>query len=257
MVQNALNKRSILYIISIVLLSVCAAPSVQAADAKPEDVSASALPVGAEEYDKGCELFAIAKMQAEKGNASGEKELLKESLKHFEKALAQNPRLIDAQSNIGFVYLTRRDYHKAIGAFNKALLLDGRHLNTLNALATAYALSGDISRSIAVFDKLTTLAPGNSEYYFNKGSVLQKAGRLTEARKAYDEALRIQPGNQFALFNMGTLLENEGKLEEAKPYYERAKSVEIGNTAGLESLQRLEVIQEALKKRQSPGVAAP
>jgi hypothetical protein len=56
---------------------------------------------------------------------------------------------------------------------------------------------------------------------------------------------------------MGTLLENEGKLEEAKPYYERAKSVEIGNTAGLESLQRLEVIQEALKKRQSPGVAAP
>ena len=211
----------------------------------------SALPVGADEYNKGCELFAIAKTQAEKGNESGAKQLLKEALKHFETALSQNPKLIEAQSNIGFVYLTRHEYRKAIGTFNKALALNERHVNTLNGLATAYAFNGEISHALATFDKLTTLSPGNSEYYFNKGSILQKAGRLDEAHKAYDEALRIQPSNQFALFNLGTLLENEGKLEEAKPYYEKAKGVEIGNTAGLESIHRLEAIQDALKKRPS------
>lgn len=226
-----------------------AMPMAASTEKDADDKTANALPAGAEEYNKGCELFSIAKIQAEKGNVDGEKQLLKEALKHFEIALTQNPKLTEAQSNIGFVYLTRRDYRKAIETFNKALAINPHHVNSFNGLATAYAFQGDIKRATETFDKLTTLAPGSSEYYFNKGSVLQKAGKFAEAQKAYGEALRIQPNNQFALFNMGTLLENQGKLEEAKPYYEKAKGVEIGNTAGLEAIHRLEAIQDALKKK--------
>lgn len=207
----------------------------------------SGLPAGAVEYNKGVELFQIAQIQNEKGNVAGQRKLLKEAINQFNAALKQNPKLVEAQSNIGFAHLTLHDYRKAIEAFEKALTINPNHLNTLNGLSTAYAFNNNIDQAIQTFNKLTTLDPGNSQYFFNKGSVLQKAGRIQEAQQAYQQALKIQPNDQRALFNMGTLYENQGKLEEARPYYEKAKGVEIGNTIGLEAIRRLESIDAALK----------
>lgn len=220
--------------------------------AKQETAADSALPAGAVEYNKGVELFQIAQVQNEKGNSNGQKQLLKEAIKRFENALSKNPKLVEAQSNIGFAYLTMHDYRRAITAFEKALAINSQHLNTLNGLSTAYAFSGNIDKAIQTFDKLTTLDPGNSQYFFNKGSVLQRAGRIDAAQKAYEQALKITPNDQRTLFNMGTLYENQGKLETARPYYEKAKGVEIGNTIGLEAIRRMEIIDAALKESKNP-----
>lgn len=202
-----------------------------------------------EEYHKGVELFQVAQVQRDKGNVSGQKQLLREAIRRFEAALSQNPKLVEAQSNIGFAWLTLQEHRRAVNAFEKALAINPQHLNTLNGLATTYAFDNRIELSIQTFDKLTTLDPGNSQYYFNKGSVLQKAGRLEDARRAYEQALKINPNDQRSLFNMGTLLENQGLLAEARPFYEQAKDTEIGNTIGLEAIRRL----EALEQRQQTG----
>ena|GEM_PF-2159006 len=203
---------------------------------------------GSTEYNKGCELFGIAKLQASKGNIAGEKQLLKEAQKHFEAALTENPKLVEAQSNIAFIALTLREYRRSIGLFEQALKLNPHHVNSLNGLATTYALTGNVEKSIQTFDVLLKLTPGNSEFFFNKGSVLQKAGRFPEAKHAYEEAIKVNPKNQSALFNLGTLMENQGNLTMAKTYYERARDIEIGNTAGLESLRRLDAINATLNK---------
>lgn len=197
------------------------------------------------EFNKGVELFQIAQVQSEKGNLSGQRELLRESIRRFEAALRVDPKLAEAQSNIGFAYLTLKDYRRAILNFEKVLTINPQHLNTLNGLSTAYAFDGKIDQAIQTFDRLTTLDPANSQYFFNKGSVLQKAGRVAAAKVAYEQALRIQPTDQRTLFNLGTLFENQGNLLEAQKYYEKAKGVEIGNTIGLESIRRLEAIQAA------------
>jgi tetratricopeptide (TPR) repeat protein len=223
--------------------------------ATPAAEQPSALPAGAVDYNKGVELFQIAQIQNEKGNSAGQKQLLKQAIQHFETALKQNSKLVEAQSNIGFAYLTLHDYRKAINAFEKALAINPKHLNTLNGLSTAYAFNDNIDKSIQTFNKLTTLDPGNSQYFFNKGSVLQRAGRIDEARQAYEQALKIHPNDQRTLFNLGTLYENQGKLQEARPYYEKAKGVEIGNTIGLEAMHRLEAIDSALRGGNNPTEA--
>ena len=97
----------------------------------------SALPVGAVDYNKGVELFQIAQVQSEKGNVNGQKQLLKEAIHHFEAALKLNPKLVEAQSNIGFAELTMHQYRRSIEAFQKALSINPKHLNTLNGLSTA------------------------------------------------------------------------------------------------------------------------
>jgi tetratricopeptide (TPR) repeat protein len=226
-------------------------PSDPPADSQEVSVSSpddSGLPPGAIQYNKGVELFQIAQIQNEKGNAAGQKKLLKEAIKQFELSLQVNPKLVEAQSNIGFAYLTLHDYRQSIRAFEKALTINPNHLNTLNGLSTAYAFDKKTDEAIKTFNKLTTLDPANSQYFFNKGSVLQKAGRLEEAEQTYLQALKIKPNDQRVLFNLGTLYENQGKLQEAKPYYEKAKGVEIGNSIGLEAIRRLESINAALQQ---------
>lgn len=203
-------------------------------------------------YNEGVELFQIAQIQSEKGNESGQKKLLQESIRRFEQALEKNPALVEAQSNIGFAYLTLRDDKDAIKAFDAALKLNPNHLNSLNGLSTAYAFNGNVQQAIDTFDKLTMLDPGNAEFYFNKGSVLQKAGKFEEAKTAYQEALRVNPSYQRALFNVGTLLENQGQLAEAKTYYEKAKGTEIGNLIGLEAIRRIETIEQTMQNNPGP-----
>lgn len=210
---------------------------------KAAEKAASEEDTATVEYNKGVELFQIAQIQSEKGNVAGQKQLLREAIRRFESSLKANPKLVEAQSNIGFAYLTLHDYNRAILNFKKALQINPQHLNTLNGLSTAYAFGKKLDLALETFDKLTMLDPTNSQYFFNKGSVLQKAGRTAGARQAYEQALKIQPDDQRTLFNMGTLLENQGKLKEAKTYYEKAKGVEIGNTIGLEAIRRLEAIQ--------------
>ncbi len=201
-------------------------------------------------YNTGVELFQVGQVQAEKGNHRGQKDLLTQAVKNFEEALALDPELVDAQSNIGFAYLTLDDRKKAIKAFKKALEINDRHLNTLNGLSTTYALEGNLDEALATFDKLTILDPGNPQYFFNQGSVLQKAKRFDDAKAAYLEALRLEPKEQRSLFNMGTLLENQGQYAEALNYYNRAKNVNISNPIGLEAIHRVKALELLLAEQQ-------
>ncbi|MDX2084225.1 MAG: tetratricopeptide repeat protein [Candidatus Melainabacteria bacterium] len=202
-------------------------------------------------YNQGVELFKISQVQAEKGNLPGQKKLLLEAKKRFEAALQLDNTLVEAQSNIGFVFLTLKDYRHAAEAFQKALKINENHLNTWNGLATTYGLDGKNAQALAAVDKLTTLDSSNVQFFFNKGSLLQKMGRFEDAVQAYQQALKLDPKDQRSLFNLGTLLENQGKPEEALSYYEKAKGIAIGNTIGLESIRRIKRI-ESLRQPASP-----
>lgn len=251
--------------ILLLLLSMTVVPPIALAkkkEAKPDKEAEFKLPDDTEAqtprlkaldtYNQGVELFRAAQLQGAKGDSGGQERILRDSAKQFEAALKIDPTLIEAQSNLGFVYLTMKKYKDAINAFNAALVMNGNHLNSLNGLATTYAFNNQTTEAIVTFDKLTTLAPGNADYLFNMGAVLQKAGRIEDARVIYEKALKVNPDHQRALFNMGTLLENQGKPEEALSYYDRAKGAEIGNTVGLEALHRIDAIKQAMKVEPGP-----
>lgn len=222
--------------------------------AKAGSVQSGPSPSSIELYDHGVELFEIAQIQAEKGNLKGQEDLLKQAILNFEQSLKLNSKFVDAQSNIGFAYLTLKKYKKAIQSFQKALEMNPNHLNTLNGLATTYALDNRTDEALGTFDKLTTLDPTNPQYFFNKGSVLQKARRFSEAKRAYLEALRLNPKDQRSLFNLGTLLENQGMYTQALEYYRQAKEVDISSSVGLEAVRRIESLQTAIRDR-SPETA--
>ncbi|MGE0199366.1 MAG: tetratricopeptide repeat protein [Candidatus Melainabacteria bacterium] len=225
-------------------------PGGQTAGIGPESPAGEHNAKALDFYHQGLSHFGNAKFHESKGNVAARKRLLKASVQAFEDALKEEPALVEAQSNIGFVYLTENNYGKAVKAFQKALAMNPNHLNTLNGLATAYAFEDDIAGAIRTFDQLTTLDPANTQFYFNKGAVLQKAGRFEEAQGAYQQALNINPEDQRTLFNLGTLKENQGQLQEALSYYQQAKGAEVGNTIGLEAINRVQAIEAELARRE-------
>lgn len=153
------------------------------------------------------------------------------------------PRVaVEAQSNIGFAYLTLKQYREAAKAFQAALGFNPKHLNTLNGLATTYAYDKKEDEALKTFEELTTLDPGNPQFFFNQGSVLQRFNRHDEAKAAYEAALKLEPRDQRTLFNLATLYENMGDLQQARPYYVKAKDVAIETPVGLEAYHRIELI---------------
>lgn len=205
-----------------------------------------------EEYNQGVELFKIGQNHANKGNNSGQEKLLKEAIKHFDAAVKLKPDFVEAQSNIGFSYLTLKKYNQATDAFKKALQIKPKHLNSLNGLATTYAINEKPAEALATFNELTTLSPNQADYWFNQGAVQQKIGHYKDAEASYQEALKVSPHHQRTLFNLGTLKENQSAYEEALQYYEKAKGSDIGNTIGLEAMKRIEAIKQALATSQGP-----
>jgi tetratricopeptide (TPR) repeat protein len=199
-----------------------------------------------EQYNRGVEQFQLSQGQAERGNVAGQRSLLKAAISSFESAVKLNPKLIEAQSNIGFAYLTLNDHRKAVRAFESALKLDPKHLNTLNGLATTYSLMNQTDKALLTFNQLTELSPSNPQYFFNKGAVLQKANRLEEARKAYETALKLNPDDQRTLFNLATLLDNLGQTDAARETYQHAKRVDVSSPIGLEAIRRLEMLDSSV-----------
>jgi hypothetical protein len=209
-----------------------------------------------EAYNRGVELFNYAQLQLQNGNYNGHLEQLNLAREAFENALKGDPSLIEAQSNIGYVYLTQKDYPKAIKAFDKALLLNDKHLSSLNGLATTHALRNKLAVALTYYQRLTELAPGNDQFWFNQGSILQRMDQPDGAKAAYDEALKINPKNQRAWFNIGTLYENQGAAEQALTAYQKVKSIDLSNPIGLEALNRIKRIQTEAAQKQADNLSS-
>jgi tetratricopeptide (TPR) repeat protein len=244
-----------------------------------------------EHYERGLDLFKIAQNQSEKGNLNGQRTLLKEAITEFTQAVtlsmpktdtakndsksskessakdtSDKPKLtpraampkvaIEAESNIGFAYLTLKNYKEAIKAFEQTLKWNPNHLNTLNGLGTTYTFDKKEDLALQTFEKLVSLDPGNPQYFFNQGSVLQKFERYDEAKTAYEKALALAPQDQRTLFNLATLLDNQGAWAEARPYYVKAKEIAIESPIGLEAFHRIQVIDAQLKAKETEKVSS-
>jgi tetratricopeptide (TPR) repeat protein len=197
-------------------------------------------PSAIESYNQGVRLFQAAQLEGQKGEVSNQKSLFKQSEQAFKSALKQDSKLVEAQSNLGYLALARKDLDKAVEQFQKALGVNNKHLSSLNGLATAYALQGQSDKALTCLDTLNQLAPAEFQYWYNRGCVLQQAKRLSEAEQAYQKALKLQPTHQSTLFNLATLYHNQNQQEQALLYYKKAQDAAPDNPVGLEAYHRLQ-----------------
>ncbi len=110
-----------------------------------------------------------------------------EAVAHFEQALRLDPRLAEAQVQLGRLAETAgRRYRAALEAAPDQATAHGR-------LGLLCARAGDFEGAARHFGALARLQPANAEAHANLGNALLGLGRPREAIASYETALRLLP----------------------------------------------------------------
>ena len=115
-----------------------------------------------------------------------------ELIKHYQKIIDKDEKSADAYVNLGFIYLNKEDYDKAIKCFQKIIELE----------------------------------PENPEAYNNMGYVHEKMDMFDSAKKCYEKALELNKKDIEAIINIGHILELQGDYHSAVSQYKKAITID-------------------------------
>jgi Flp pilus assembly protein TadD len=150
----------------------------------------------------------------------------------FERAAQGNPTP-PTLYRLGTLFVKGGEPAKAKAAFERALALQPDLAEANNDLGALLAQGGDLPGAIARFRKALATTPDYPDALNNLGFALLQTGRPQDARPLYEKALALEPDFPEALNNVGLILAREGNLEGAEPYFRRAlgKRADYGEAA--------------------------
>ena len=125
-----------------------------------------------------------------------------EAKKLYQKVLENNPKIIEAQYNLGVVYEQFNQNENAIQCYRKAINLNPSFIYSYNNLGLIFHKLGQYSKSIEYFDKILEINPNYVNAYNNLGIINVDQGKYKEAIEYFLKALKIENKNQNALNNL-------------------------------------------------------
>lgn len=131
---------------------------------------------------------------------------LTKAVVRYEQALALNPNIPEALSNLGLALKDLGQADAAIARYEQALALKPDAPEILSNLGIVLKQQGRIDEAIACYRKALALKPDNPRFYSNLGNALKARGRIDEAITCYQQALALRRDYPEALSNLGTAI---------------------------------------------------
>ncbi len=133
----------------------------------------------------------------------------------IERAIAVNPGVPDAHSNLALALLELKRPQEALARIDHAMGLRPPSPESLNNRGNALQALHRPAEALAEYDRALGLRPDYALAHSNRGNALRTLGRPAEALTAYDRALQIVPGYPDALNNRGRTLRDFKRFGEA------------------------------------------
>ncbi|MFN4258996.1 MAG: tetratricopeptide repeat-containing sulfotransferase family protein [Gemmataceae bacterium] len=130
---------------------------------------------------------------------------LQEAVACFRRALALQPELAEAMSNLGNALNNMGAAVEAEQHCRRALELRPDFPEAFNNLGGALARQGRVVEAAEIFRQALRLNPQFVSAQLNLGHVLQEQGLFTEARQAYEEVLRLEPHHAQAMSSLSLI----------------------------------------------------
>jgi len=135
----------------------------------------------------------------------------------LQKSLALDENDAGVHSSLSQLYLTKRDYDKAIAEGERSLTLDPGSAGALYRYTRALTFSGRPEEAIPLQEKAIRLNPlGPSQVYGDLGLALRLTGRLEEAAVFYKKAIERAPNDFWFHANLAVTYIMMGRDEEAR-----------------------------------------
>lgn len=116
------------------------------------------------------------------------------ALTHYRAALKVNPKHVEANNNLGNLFLRRNDLTNAAAHFAEAIRINPKHPSAHNNLGIVLARQNRAPEAIPEFEAAVRFKPDYLEAWINLGNAATSHGLFQQAVTAYEMALRIRPG---------------------------------------------------------------
>ncbi|MCY1080818.1 tetratricopeptide repeat protein [Archangium lansingense] len=140
--------------------------------------------------------------------------LLKEAVREFERALAQDPADAAALLGLARLHLSRGNNDAARPLLKKLVELHPGHAEAHSHLARLDAEAGD-AQALARLKALAGRPEAGFFELLNYGRALLARQSFPEAAAAFEHVLRLQPGNHQVLTYLGMAQQGQGQLDQA------------------------------------------
>ncbi len=148
---------------------------------------------------------------------------LEGAAKHFEWALALNPKCTTCLKDWAEILLTQKRYDEAEAKLRRVLeLLEEKDSDALFSLGVILSEAGKDDESIEAYTKSVKLNAEDAELCYNLGIKLGAKGDVKAEMAMYARATNADPSFGGAWLNWGTALAESGNLEDVStrdPYF--------------------------------------
>lgn len=210
-----------------------------AAEAKSED-AAAAVDSSEAPQTRARRLFN----NAVKAHLSGQ---LAEAIAGYKSALAVDPELCDAHSNLGLAYNQQHNYANALSELRKALALNPKDAITYNGIGAALKAEKDLPGAIKNWETAVKLDSRLAVAHYNLGTAYEDQGDLDRALVSYENAIRNDGRLGEAYYRIGLIMQKKHRVEEAKEHYKKALKVSDNSDYSADAKQRLATLDRKIK----------
>ena len=115
------------------------------------------------------------------------------------KALDIDSRNISCLSQLGYIYMDRKDYSQAIKTYLKVTELAPRQPDTFFNLGYMYTITKNYQEAKSMYERVVELRPDfTDEALFNLAVINEKLGERNSCIKNLEQAVAFNPGNKSA-----------------------------------------------------------
>lgn len=172
-----------------------------------------------------------------RGSELRRKQDLNNAAKHFEWALAINPKCTTCLKDWAEILMTQKKYTQAELKIREALrLLENRDSDALFSLGVILSEAGKDEESIIAYTQSVELNAEDAELCYNLGIKLGDKGDKTGEMTMYARATQVDKKFGGAWLNWGTTLAEEGHIDEAEVMFLNAVNCPEVKSKGMMNL---------------------
>ena len=178
------------------------------------------------------EIFSLATKNHASNNIEVAQKLYKEVLKI-------NPNYAPAHNNLGVVFKTLGETHKAKDCYEKSIEIDPSYADAYCNLGMIFKELEENQKAIDYYEKAIEINPKHLNAHNNLGGVYNKLGDYKRAIETYEKVIEIDSNHEITLYNLGVALHSTQQYKNAA---EKFKLINFKNSKSflLSSLYNLD-----------------
>jgi TolB-like protein/Tfp pilus assembly protein PilF len=141
---------------------------------------------------------------------------------HLKRALELDPLNLFIKLRLGYVYIFRRDYGRAIDLFNELIDIEPNYALAHHSLMIVYGLKGMFDEAFAASEKMLEVGPRVVAYLGVLGSIYGMGGKKDKALELLEELMERSKEGYVSSFWIASLYVGLGEIDKAFEWFDKA-----------------------------------